>query len=165
MEETPRLSLPLLSAGQSLKELFHNESLSTLDLLIGGTIEPGIESAPPVSPVATSFYRIGASATGAWAGHDGELAVLGINGWQFCVPVVGLRLTERISGLEWHFDELGWQVGRARVASVSVGGKQVVGPRAAAILAPSGGTTIDHQARACLNAVLDALRGHGLIET
>jgi len=40
---------------------------------------------------------------------------------------------------------------------------QVVGPQEAAIAAPSGGSAVDVEARAALGAILDALRGHGLI--
>jgi len=48
-----------------------------------------------------------------------------------------------------------------------VQGTQVIGPRLAAIAAPSGGTVIDVQARAAINSILNAMSaaagGHGLI--
>lgn len=44
-----------------------------------------------------------------------------------------------------------------------IGGVQVVGARRPAIGDPSGGTTIDAEARAALTAILGALRTHGLI--
>ena len=44
-------------------------------------------------------------------------------------------------------------------------GQQVVGPRMAAIGAPSGGTVLDSQCRSTIGAVLNVLRQHGLIET
>ncbi|WP_028970118.1 phage tail protein [Sphingomonas sp. URHD0057] len=43
-------------------------------------------------------------------------------------------------------------------------GVQVVGARCSAIASPTGGTTIDTQARSTLNQLLSALRQHGLIE-
>ena len=165
MDGTPRLKLPMLAPGQSQKELFHNESLAIVDLLIGGTIEPILGGAPPAAAISGSFYRVGSGATGPWAEHDGELAALDENGWRFCTPFPGLRLTERVSGLEWRFDGEAWETGKARVASVVVGGKQVIGGRTASIAAPSAGSVIDAEARACIGLILGALRGHGLIET
>ena len=44
-------------------------------------------------------------------------------------------------------------------------GQQVVGGRAAAISAPSGGAVVDADARAVIGQILTMLRLHGLIET
>jgi hypothetical protein len=52
-----------------------------------------------------------------------------------------------------------------RAASVLIDGQQVVGPRENAIDSPSGGSVIDGEARTTIEAILDALRNHGLIET
>src|SRR5690242_2174 len=46
-----------------------------------------------------------------------------------------------------------------------IGGQQVVGSRTSAIASPSGGTIIDTEARATIDQILTALRGHGLIDT
>jgi len=48
-------------------------------------------------------------------------------------------------------------------AGVVVSGTQVVGSQASSIANPAGGVTIDLQARAAVMAILNALRGHGLI--
>jgi hypothetical protein len=48
---------------------------------------------------------------------------------------------------------------------VKVGGQQVVGSQAAAIASPSGGATVDAEARTAIDAILAALRAHGLIGT
>jgi hypothetical protein len=56
-------------------------------------------------------------------------------------------------------------MGVVRGSSLVLGGVQVVGSRGAAITAPSGGTTIDSQARSTIGQILAALRQHGLIET
>lgn len=58
-----------------------------------------------------------------------------------------------------------WDVGEVRAAAVKVGGQQVVGGQGAAIAAPSGGGTVDAEARAAIGAILSALRNHGLIAT
>jgi hypothetical protein len=52
-----------------------------------------------------------------------------------------------------------------RGASLVIGGQQVVGDRVAAVESPAGGTVVDAEARSTINAILDALRQHGLIES
>ena len=55
------------------------------------------------------------------------------------------------------------EVGVLRGGAVLVNNQQVVGPRAAAIPSPAGGTTVDSQARAAIELILTALEGHGLV--
>ena len=164
MEMTPRLGLPLLVAGQVQKELFHNEALALVDLLIAGSVEDGTSAAPPASPVTGRFYRVAAAgASGAFAGHEGALAGWSGAGWRFVAPVEGMRLTERTSGLDLAYRGGAWTSGAVRASDVVIGGLQVVGARGAAIADASGGSTIDSQARATVAQILAALRTHGLI--
>jgi hypothetical protein len=58
-----------------------------------------------------------------------------------------------------------WETGVLRATRVEVAGAQVVGAQAAPIASPAGGTTIDLEARGAVDAILGALRQHGLIET
>ncbi len=58
-----------------------------------------------------------------------------------------------------------WELGALRASSVIINGSQVVGSRAAGIAAPSGGATVDSQARTAIGQLLGVLRQHGLIET
>lgn len=58
-----------------------------------------------------------------------------------------------------------WELGILRGSSLILGGEQVVGSRGAAIASPSGGSTVDSEARNALSQVLAALRQHGLIAT
>ena len=46
-------------------------------------------AAPPGSPASGDTYVVAASATGAWASHDGHVAVWDGAAWQFYVPRVG----------------------------------------------------------------------------
>ncbi|HYE35516.1 DUF2793 domain-containing protein [Methylocaldum sp.] len=43
-------------------------------------------TAPPGSPTAGDRYLVGAAATGAWAGKDGQIALYYNGGWAFYVP-------------------------------------------------------------------------------
>jgi hypothetical protein len=55
--------------------------------------------------------------------------------------------------------------GRSLRTGLFIDGEQVVGRRAAAIAAPSGGATIDTEARAAVSQILEGLRQHGLIDS
>ena len=77
----------------------------------------------------------------------------------------GATVYVRSTGTRAAFRNDAWEVGQVRGAALIIGDEQVVGSRSEAISSPSGGTTIDSEARASVNSILDALRQHGLIET
>ena len=166
MDATARLGLPLLTAGQVQKEIFHNEALALLDLLVGGSLADGPVASPPASPPPGSLYLVAASGTsGDFVGHEGQLAGWTQGGWRFVAPVEGMRLTVRSSGLDFHRWNGEWRSGSIRAEELVIGGNRVVGPAAAAIAEPSGGTIVDVEGRACVAQILAALRGHGLVVT
>jgi hypothetical protein len=165
MAATPRLSLPFLSVGQAQKEFTHNESLQTLDALVGGAVEGPPLATPPPAPPIGSCYIVAASATGAWAGKAQCLAAWTSGGWRFIAPVDGMMLYERTSGTCAAYRNGAWEVGIARAASLVIDGQQVVGGRAAALDSPAGGAVVDVEARSAIDAILTAMRHHGLIAT
>jgi len=55
--------------------------------------------------------------------------------------------------------------GRSLRTGLFIDGEQVVGTRAAAIAAPSGGAIVDTEARAAVSQILEGLRQHGLIDS
>jgi len=162
-DTTPRLSLPLLAAGQAQKELFHNEALTLLDLMVQPAAETLGDAAPPVSPRPGQAWIVGPAPSGDWAGQAGAVAGWTESGWRFVVPGEGMRLWVRAVQLWAEYRGGAWQLGRIAASSVSVGGVQVVGSQQPAIAAPAGGTTIDQAARTAIGAVLEALRSHGLV--
>lgn len=164
MSATPRLSLPFLSVGQSQKEFVHNEALQTLDLLVGGAVEEPPRASPPTAPSLGACYIVDPAATGAWAGQGGCVAGWTSGGWRFVVPAEGMRLHVISAGIDAMFRDGAWELGAMRGSALMIGGQQVVAGRQSAIASPSGGTTIDAQARSALGAILAALRTHGLIE-
>jgi hypothetical protein len=165
MSATPRLSLPLLSAGQAQKEIFHNEALQSLDSLVEGTVEQLPASAPPASPALGACYIVADSPTDAWAGMPQCVAAWTTGGWRFFQPFEGMTFYVSSVGNWAVYRGAMWEIGMLRGDALIIGGQQVVGPRAAAIASASGGTTVDTEARAALNEVLGAMRLHGLIET
>ena len=160
---TPRLALPLLIQGQAQKEMFHNESLVQLDVLVAGAVEEGPRNSPPGSPAAGQAWIVGTSPTGAWSGQAGRIATWNSSGWRFLVPAEGCPLWVKSSSVTAMYRGGAWVIGTLAGDRVHVGGQQVVGARGAAIADPSGGSTVDAEARSAVAAMLAALRTHGLI--
>lgn len=165
MAGTARLSLPFLSVGQAQKEFTHNESLQILDILVSGAVEEPPRATPPAAPAIGACYLVAAGATDAWAGMSQSIAAWTSGGWQFVAPVEGMSLYERTSDTWAAFRNGAWEIGIIRGAQLLIGGEQVVGSRAAAIESPGGGSVIDAEGRSAIDAILDALRQHGLIDT
>lgn len=139
---TPRNAFPLLFAGQSQKETTVNEALTAIDFLLGAAVE-GIVQSPPTAPTAGQCWIVGTNATGAFAGHDSALAGWTDGGWRFLPPFEGLRVHDRAASAQRVFSE-NWQLALAPPA-------------------PAGGATVDAEARTCLVALLEALKGAGII--
>ncbi|MFN3516445.1 MAG: DUF2793 domain-containing protein [Novosphingobium sp.] len=139
---TPRLGLPLLFAGQTQKEGYLNETAARLDALLCLAIE-GEAAGPPPAPLDGQSWLIGPAASGDWLGHDGQIAIRQGGNWLFAEPVDGLRLLDRASGQEWRFSG-GWRI------------PDRPNP-------PTGGTTIDTEARAAIAAIIAVLETAGVI--
>lgn len=160
---TDRLALPLLTAGQAQKEVFHNEALALLDLVAGAGVEAVGLNAPPVAPVAGQAWVVGPAPTGDWVAWANALAGWTAGGWRFVTAREGLAVWSAAEGATVRFRGGAWETGALRGHALLIGGQQVVGARATAIANPSGGATVDSEARAAIGAVLGALRAHGLI--
>ena len=89
---TPKLQMPELSAGQSGKEITHNQALARLDQAVNSTVLDKDLSAPPGSPSDGAGYIVAASPTGAWAGKANNIAFWRDSSaaWDFIAPFNGL---------------------------------------------------------------------------
>lgn len=163
MEQTPRWSLPLLAAGQAQKELYHNEALILIDALLHGQAESADLGAPPADPAIGRCWIVATGASGAWAGQEGSIACWSEGGWRFIAPRAGLEIGLAGSGRRLRYDGAQWREGMTRPDGLYVSDQRVVGTRQVAIPAPSGGATIDAEARGAIAAILTAVRAHGLI--
>jgi Protein of unknown function (DUF2793) len=139
---TPRLEMPLLFAGQSQKEGFVNEAVTRIDALLHGAIE-GEAATPPASPTDGQCWLIGAGPTGEWAGQAGKIAARQAGNWLFFAPRDGMKLLNRATGQEIRYNAA-WQIATRPAA-------------------PSGGTTIDAEARSAVAAILTSLTTAGII--
>jgi hypothetical protein len=165
MNSTARLAIPLIAPGQAQKEVSHNEALQAFDLLVAACVEEPPRNAPPASPVIGACYIVGTAPTGAWVGQSGSIAGYTMGGWRFIPPATGIVAFVRNQAICATYHDGDWDLGTVRGSSLFLRGQQVIGPRAAAIASPSGGSTVDTEARSTLNQLLSTLRAHGLIET
>jgi len=126
-------------------------------------VEEPPRATPPASPALGACYIVAEDATDAWAGKSQCVTGWTSGGWRFITAIEGMRMYVRSAGVWCAFRNGAWEIGHVRASAVVVGDEQVVGSRAAAIASPSGGTTVDDEARAAVASILDALRQHGLI--
>lgn len=139
---SPRLDMPLLFAGQAQKEGFVNETTARIDALLHGAIEAETAT-PPALPVDGQCWLVGASPTGDWAGQAGRIAARQAGNWLFFTARDGMKLLNRASGQEIRY-KAGWQIATRPAA-------------------PTGGTTIDAEARSAVAAILASLTTAGII--
>lgn len=164
MDSSARFALPLLSPGQAQKEIFHNESLHRVDMLLCPVVEGAETPLPPAEPEAGTCYLVAPGASGAWAGKDGMLAGFTEGGWRFIPPIEGVRLFERNSGQMVVRRGGAWETGILRAQQLQIDGTTVVRERQPAIADPSAGGVVDAQCRSAVSAILGMLRTHGLID-
>jgi len=133
---SPRFGMPLLFAGQAQKEFYVNEAHALVDALLHPAVE-GTLNAPPANPVDGQAWLVGTAPSGGWTGHGGALASWQGGNWLFTRPVDGMRVFDRAKGLDMLYFA-GW--------------KQPAAPAA-----PTGGTTIDAEARVAILQLISAL--------
>jgi len=163
-DATARFALPFILPGQAQKELFHNEALVRIDAALHAAVEAGPLDDPPTAPAEGQSWIAGEAASGAWTGKANQLATWGEGGWRFVAPRAGMSVWSNAQGFAIRWDGAAWTDGELACASLAIGGQQVVGERQAALPSPSGGTTIDAEARASILAILAALMSHGLTD-
>jgi hypothetical protein len=144
MPTTPRFALPLLAVAQAQKEVTHNEALTLLDALIHAAVEAGPLAAPPASPVDGQCWIVGAAPTGAWTGQGNAIAIRTGGGWRFAPPREGMRATRLTDGAQLRFGGGAWTT-------------------PGTIAAPSGGSTIDSEARTALSTLILHLAAQGIL--
>ncbi|HZG08817.1 MAG TPA: DUF2793 domain-containing protein [Allosphingosinicella sp.] len=162
-EATPRFDLPFILPGQAQKEMFHNEALTRIDALLHAAVE-GSRPAPPEAPADGECWIVESPAAGAWADREQMLAMWTGSGWRFVAPSEAMSVWNKASNMPWRWTSGGWAAAEVRASRLIVDGSQVVAKRQPGVPSPSGGTTIDAEARAAVDLLIVALRTHGLID-
>lgn len=163
-EATARHKLPFIVPGQAQKEVFHNEALTLVDAALHPAVEGAPVAAPPAGPMPGQCWIVATGGSGAWAGKDHQLASWTDGGWRFVAPQPGMVAWNKAASHWSYWNGTGWSAGDLPASAIRIGGLQVVGPRQPAVPSPSGGTTIDGEARAAIAAIIATLISHGLTE-
>lgn len=94
---TPKAGLKLMPTGTRKNEAIYNEGVTLLEALAyRGVVSRSVVDPSGISPTPANgdIYLVpdgSPNATGAWAGHGGEVAVY-FDGWRFIPPDEGLTL-------------------------------------------------------------------------
>lgn len=114
---TPKTGLTETANGQA-NYLNVNAALNALDQLVQQRVVDKDLTSPPGSPANGAAYIVGASATGAWAGKDGQIAywLTAVGAWSYLAPGTDDRWKVRVSdedadyrwnGTAWAIDSSG----------------------------------------------------------
>lgn len=163
-DATPRYGFPYLYAGQAQKEVYHNEALILADLLAHAQALSAVLSEPPATVLPGECWIVGDAPLGAWTGQPGALACWSEGGWRFIAPRAGMRVRVEDEGIDYIHDGEGWNKGALRPDGLYLSDVRIIGVQEPAISPPSGGSTVDGEARAAILAILNALQNHGLVE-
>jgi len=139
---TPKTALPLLFSGQTQHEFFINHALSVLDSLIVETVRGWAIEGPDDSADGDA-YLVPPSVDGAWKAHANKRAIRVGGDWHFVEPENGQRVFDQSASVMLFFDA-SWKA--AKTPSV-----------------PTGGETVDSQARTAIQELVAALRTAGIL--
>jgi len=134
-DETALALVAATSAGQGLIETLAAQ-------LLLNAVE-GTAHAPPAGPEEGECWLVGDEPTGAWAGHAGALASYQAGGWIFAAPRDGLAVLDHSTGQQVRYRG-GWR-------------------RPETPAEPTGGTTVDTEARAAIIELVEVLIASGIL--
>lgn len=107
-EQTSLLSLPYIMPSQAQKHVTHNEALRMLDALLQIRVEGIGLDTPPGAPADGERHVVGGVATGAFAGHAGEVACWQDGAWAFFAPRAGWLVWDAGEDALMVFDGAAW---------------------------------------------------------
>lgn len=119
MPDTAKLGLPLVAPAQAQKHVTVNEGLTRLDALVQLSLASVGTTIPPSAPDEGETHAIGPSASGAWSGQDGQLAVFANGGWVFLTPRAGWQGWS--GGSRVQFDGVAWVEGAGALSANGAG--------------------------------------------
>jgi Protein of unknown function (DUF2793) len=106
-DTTANLQLPFILPSQAQKHVTHNEALVILDRLVQLIIEYE-GSTPPSLPQEGQRFSVAGTATGAWSGRAGTIAIYQDGIWLFATPRHGYLAWFKDQGAIKVFSGSGW---------------------------------------------------------
>lgn len=140
-QATPKWQLPFLIPGQAQKEVTVNEAFARIDSLLSLSVA-GVSASPPPDPYEGEAWLVSSGATGVWEGQVDKVAACVGSAWQFYSPHPGMQLLNEQTGQYLYYFQA-WQASQEPPS-------------------PSGGGTVDVEARASIDAIIDSLRNSGI---
>ena len=107
-DKSTLLSLPYIQAAQAQKHVTHNEAIELLDAITQLGLEAVDATTPPASAAEGQAWGVGAGATGAWAGHGGDIAAWRGGGWLFITPHTGWVAWDKTNAALTVWTPTGW---------------------------------------------------------
>lgn len=89
MSNSLNLNLPYVQEAQAQKHVTVNDALRRIDSVVQLTVVDRSSAAPPPSPSEGERYIVAPGGSGAWAGHDKEVAAYADGAWVFFTPREG----------------------------------------------------------------------------
>lgn len=108
MDHTSNLRLPYIMAAQAQKHVTHNEALRALDAVVQLSVKDCDLASPPSTPEEGDRYIVGPAASGAFSGHDGEIAAWQDGAWMFYIPAEGWLAWVQDEGMLYAFSSEDW---------------------------------------------------------
>lgn len=105
---SPILGISELANRQANAEVRVNEAIRVLEAAASGRVIDRDLTAPPGSSNNGDLYIVATSATGDWAGQDGNFA-LWSSGWIFYTPVAGMTIYVVDETKGFMYDGSAWQ--------------------------------------------------------
>jgi hypothetical protein len=108
---TPRYGLSTVPTNTTNPSVPVNDSLRLVDVLIDTVVEDMSLTAPPTTtdPDIGKVWIPAATATGAWATHEGELAIcIGADQWEFVTAPEGKKVRNLDDGADYIFESGAW---------------------------------------------------------
>lgn len=109
MSITPNIGLAVLVENQERAEVVVNENSLLLDLLVQPTVVSSRRTDAPVSPSDGQKWCVPPSATGAWSGHGGQLAVWWSGAWKYLIPSEGWTFWDTTNNCYVMFNSSEWR--------------------------------------------------------
>lgn len=163
MPQTLRLGLPLIAAGQSQKDVTHNEAVLALDRIVALAVVSRTHASPPAAATAGEIQIVPAGGEAAWGQPAGSLMQWQGAGWQVQAPRDGQLALLQDEAVLLVYNQV-WQA-LLPVGGLLISGRPVLAAAPASIAPPTGGATVDIQARAVLSALLSTLLQQGILAT
>jgi hypothetical protein len=106
-DPTPNLNIARLDEGESGVVRF-NDAFNIMDILVMGAVKDKDLTAPPGSEAEGDRYIVGASATGAWAGEDNNIAGYYGGAYIFVTAKEGMRVWVDDEDKLYRFNGTSW---------------------------------------------------------